>query len=149
MQKIAHAVKNEPTAQRNLSQQNYTEPEQQTADHRAAEKTTALERERRTHPVTSRTRKSLELFKRSGQLESIPEGISEREANEIINRLTDDLPANELSIRQIQKAIYNGLLPESVKEKLPTLTRGQYRKLIEKIQSDKKQNRGYRGPGID
>ena len=146
-----HQFQDQNTEERakKYSHSNEIEAERLPEDHHTAEKQAALERERRTHPVTSRTRKSLELFKRSGQLESIPEGISEREANEIINRLTDDLPANELAIRQIQKAIYNGLLPESVKEKLPTLTRGQYRKLIEKIQSDKNQNRGYRGPGID
>ena len=97
---------------------------------REEEKRQALEKERRLHPVKKWTLRTLEALHQAGRLKKLPEGISEREARELINAITEHDPANEFEKGQIRRAIHDGVLPYSVEKRLANLTQGKYRELM-------------------
>ncbi len=97
---------------------------------RKEEKRQELEQERRQHPVDKWTHGTLEALYKQGRLKELPEGICEREAREIINRITEHDPATEFEKGQIRRAMRDGALSYSIEERLPNLTRGEYRELL-------------------
>lgn len=88
-----------------------------------------LAEERRLHPLDKWQRTTLEKLHQQGRLEKVPEGISQQEARELIDRIVADDPANEFEKSQINRAIREGMLPYSTEKYLPKLTKSQYKEL--------------------
>ena len=82
--------------------------------------------------------RTLRELHEEGRLKKIPEGISWREASELIDRITFHDPASWMMKNAVRRNIESGLLPSSAGRNLDSMTVGEFRKL-QKVIREKQQ----------
>ena len=105
---------------------------------REQERQQKLAEERRRNPMADWQMRTLRELHEEGRLEKIPEGISWREASELIDRITFHDPASWMMKNTVRRNIESGLLPSSAARNLDSMTVGGFRKL-QKIIMEKQQ----------
>ena len=96
---------------------------------REQERQQKLAEERRRNPMADWQMRTLRELHEEGRLEKIPEGISWREASELIDRITFHDPASWMMKNTVRRNIESGLLPSSAARNLDSMTVGEFRKL--------------------
>ena len=105
---------------------------------REQERQQKLAEERRRNPMADWQSRTLRELHEEGRLEKIPEGISWREASELIDRITFHDPASWMMKNAVRRNIESGLLPSSAGRNLDSMTVGEFRKL-QKVIMEKQQ----------
>lgn len=105
---------------------------------REQEQQQKLAEERRRNPMADWQKRTLRELHQKGRLEKIPEGISWREASELIDRITFHDPASWMMKNTVWRNIESGLLPSSAGRNLDSMTVGEFRKL-QKVIMEKQQ----------
>ena len=105
---------------------------------REQERQQKLAEERRRNPMADWQLRTLRELHDEGRLEKIPEGISWREASELIDRITFHDPASWMMKNAVRRNIESGLLPSSAGRNLDGMTVGEFRK-IQKVIMEKQQ----------
>ena len=105
---------------------------------REQERQQKLAEERRRNPMADWQSRTLRELHQKGRLEKIPEGISWREASELIDRITFHDPASQMMKNTVRRNIESGLLPSSAGRNLDSMTVGEFRKL-QKVIMEKQQ----------
>ena len=105
---------------------------------REQERQQKLAEERRRNPMADWQSRTLRELHQKGRLEKIPEGISWREASELIDRITFHEPASQMMKNTVRRNIESGLLPSSAGRNLDSMTVGEFRKL-QKVIMEKQQ----------
>lgn len=105
---------------------------------REQEQLQKLAEERRRNPMADWQKRTLRELHEEGRLEKVPEGISWREASELIDRITFHDPASWMMKNAVRRNIESGLLPSSAARNLDSMTVGEFRKL-QKIIMEKQQ----------
>ena len=105
---------------------------------REQERQQKLAEERRRNPMADWQMRTLRELHEEGRLEKVPEGISWREASELIDRITFHDPASWMMKNTVRRNIESGLLPSSAARNLDSMTVGEFRKL-QKIIMEKQQ----------
>lgn len=105
---------------------------------REQERQQKLAEERRRNPMADWQMRTLRELHEEGRLEKIPEGISWREASELIDRITFHDPASWMMKNTVRRNIESGLLPSSAARNFDSMTVGEFRKL-QKVIMEKQQ----------
>ena len=105
---------------------------------REQERQQKLAEERRRNPMADWQSRTLRELHEEGRLEKVPEGISWREASELIDRITFHDPASWMMKNAVRRNIESGLLPSSAARNLDSMTVREFRKL-QKVTMEKQQ----------
>ncbi|MDD5698605.1 MAG: hypothetical protein PHH77_08305 [Victivallaceae bacterium] len=113
-----------------ISGERQDEMVQQEEQKRAA---AALQDERRENPMPEAQRRVLEKLCQRGLLDEVPEGISRREASDLINELLADEPVTTGQLKIIRKYIRDGYLAAMSEEQFASLSQGDYMEFVEQV----------------